>query len=206
MELILISASKLKIMLSDADMEKYELNAQTVDLSDTAAKRAFRNILNDVKSRTGFGTEGERIFIQLYPSKDGGCEMFVTKMGMADENCMGVAVSPQSLLSGCRARVGEGGTKERARAYAFETMPPLLAACRRLSSIRWRGRSEAYSGDNGKWYLLLSDNYGERGGLDRLSFISEYGKPENFEHIRLYIREHATCLCDHRAVQTLGVL
>ena len=81
MELILISSSKLKIMLSDADMEKYDLTAETVDYDNTATRRAFWSILDDAKNETGFDAASDRLFIQMYPSKDGGCEMFVTKLG-----------------------------------------------------------------------------------------------------------------------------
>ncbi len=210
MELILISSSKLKIMLSGADMEKYELDADSAECDNDATRRAFRSILDDVKSKTGFGTEGERIFIQLYPSRDGGCELFVTKMGIFGTHGEGAKpLSPRqsTTLAKHRVRIGDGGSRERARAYLFDTTEHLLAVCKRLLLQKWKGKSEAYCGDNGKCYLLLADKPPEKGDtLDRLAFITEYGKCEDFDRVRLYIREHATCLCEGQAVQTLGIL
>ncbi|MBO5305477.1 MAG: adaptor protein MecA [Clostridia bacterium] len=210
MELILISSSKLKIMLSETDMKKYALDAETADYDDTATRRAFWSILDDVKNETGFNAAGDRVFIQLYPSKEGGCEMFVTKMGLlCAEGTEGEKRT--SLLSGrvtktSLERLGEGG-RERIGAYVFDELSSLLSVCRQLYARKWRGKSEAYRGHDGKCYLLLcektQDTYAT---LDRLSFISEYGQRENADNVRLYIREHADCICQSRAVQTLGVL
>ena len=79
MELLLISESRLKIILSDADMEKYEITSDTMEGSDSETKRAIRCILDEAKRRIGFDVCGGNIFVQIFPSKDGGCEMFVTK-------------------------------------------------------------------------------------------------------------------------------
>lgn len=206
MELILISASKLKIMLTGEDMVRYALDAETADYDDTATRKAFWSILDDAKVRTGFNAAGDRVFIQLYPSKQGGCEMFVTKMDLlcaAEEKRTSCGRHAKSLAD----RLGESGGRDRIGAYAFDEMSSLLSVCRQLCSRNWRGKSEAYRGRNGKCYLILSERTTDMSAtLDRLSFISEYGKAENTDTVRLYIREHADCICESRAVQTLGVL
>lgn len=84
MELIKISASKLKIMLSLPDMEKYELEADRLDCADKHTREAFRHIFDDAKTQVDFDTSGERLFIQLYTSRGGGCEIFVTKLGLPE--------------------------------------------------------------------------------------------------------------------------
>lgn len=81
MELIKISASKLKIMLSVPDMQKYDLEADSIDCADERTREAFRHIFDDAGAQVDFRTEGERLFIQLYTSRGGGCEIFVTKLG-----------------------------------------------------------------------------------------------------------------------------
>lgn len=211
MELILISSSKLKIMLTDEDMIKYALDAKTADYDNTATRRAFWSILDDVKNQTGFNAAGDRVFIQLYPSKEGGCEMFVTKMGLLcsmDED-QGKNIS---LLSGRTGKtlvekLGENNGRERIGAYVFDELSSLLSVCRHLCYRKWRGKSEAYRGDDEKCYLILSEKTKDMSStLDRLSFISEYGRAENADNVRLYIREHAKCICPSHAVQTLGAL
>ena len=208
MELILISSSKLKIMLSDADMEKYDLTAETVDYDNTATRRAFWSILDDAKNETGFDAASDRLFIQMYPSKDGGCEMFVTKLGtLCAEECPAATCAPERK----RPRMSlppksEEKTKERLSVYSFESLEWLLGVCRRLLKVKWKGRSKAYRAFDGKCYLFLYERGEALPLLTRFSFISEYGIAEHAETLSLYIKEYATPLCENAAVEILGVL
>ena len=80
MELILINENKLKITLSRRDMKQYDLDCDTIDYDKTETRKAFWSILDEAKHKTGFDAAKQRVFIQLYPSKEGGCEMYVTKL------------------------------------------------------------------------------------------------------------------------------
>ncbi len=81
MELIMIDESRLKIMLTPTDMRHYDLHAEHMTTAGAATRRAFRHIFDDARERIGFDTVGERLFVQLYTSRTGGCEIFVTKLG-----------------------------------------------------------------------------------------------------------------------------
>lgn len=78
MELILISNAKLKIMLNENDMQKYHIGRES-DCAQAATRKAIRSLLDCARDQIGFNTDGEEIFVQLYTSKHGGCELFVTK-------------------------------------------------------------------------------------------------------------------------------
>ena len=78
MELIPINNSKLKIMLDENDMKEYNIGDEA-DCANSATRLAIRHILDCAKDKIGFNTEGAEIFVQLYTSKHGGCELFVTK-------------------------------------------------------------------------------------------------------------------------------
>ena len=83
MELILINQQKMKIMLSAPDMQHYELNTLTLgnmSYLDDFSKNAFRHIINDAKAQSGFCIDGKRLLVQIYTSKCGGCEIFITKL------------------------------------------------------------------------------------------------------------------------------
>ncbi len=86
MELIVISESKLKIMLTAPDMAYYELESARMDCADAHTRAAFRHIFDDARAEIGFDTEGERLFVQLYASREGGCEIFVTKLGNGEDS------------------------------------------------------------------------------------------------------------------------
>ena len=209
MELILINSSKLKIMLTGDEMKKYDLDTDRIDYDTTATRKAFWSILDDAKSETGFDAASDKVFIQLYPSKKGGCEMYVTKLGdtspspRTGKSSRGAAkeklqiISP-SLRTGGKARMG---------AFAFDSLSALLSVCHRLKGMNWQGESHAYRDGDGACFLFLSDpDHGPYAAFDDLSFISEYGTRENADRLRLYISEHATCIREHDAVNVLGNL
>ncbi len=84
MELILIDPSKLKIMLTAPDMQHYALDTSRLEgmaCTDTHTREAFRHIFHDAEVETGFHTDGQKLLVQMYTSKCGGCEIFVTKLG-----------------------------------------------------------------------------------------------------------------------------
>ena len=145
MELILISDSKLKIMLSRQDMEYYELSNEEIDYDNTETRRAFWQILDEAKHKTGFDAAEEKVFIQLYPSKEGGCEMYVTKVGMIP------ALAAE--LTGKRAEVRVG----RIGHYRFKRQEDLLAVCRILLQRGYHGESSAYLLDDGTYALLVHE-------------------------------------------------
>ena len=83
MELIPINNFKLKIMLDESDMKELNI-CDVADCADNDTRHAIRNILELAKNQIGFNTEGSEIFVQLYTSRSGGCELFVTKGSPSD--------------------------------------------------------------------------------------------------------------------------
>ena len=131
MDLIRIDDNKLKIMLTPVDMQSYALD-DTMDYTKDETRQAFRSIMSEVRSRTGFDAEGNRVYVQLYPSRSGGCEMFVTKLDIlcsADRAAeppphtsqRSVPLTPQPHA--LRSSSAEGG---RSLAFSFTALENLL--------------------------------------------------------------------------------
>lgn len=235
MELIVISKSKLKIMLTPPDMQRYELADGQMDCADEQTRRAFRHIFDDARDQIGFDTEGERLFVQLYTSRGGGCEIFVTKLGAKDDACTHNTVTPSEAA--LLRRVLEHNADEiedtvmnadrdtndapllPARvptstpvALVFSSISTLLSACRRILTLGQHRDSQAYilssaSPDRTPCCLVLSV---PRTSLYRLpdayAFLLEYGRLTDVDPLFLYLREHGRVLCDEDAVSVLGKL
>lgn len=178
MELIVISENKLKIMLTAPDMAHYELEGSRMDCADSHTRAAFRHIFRDVRAESGFDTEGERLLVQLYASKEGGCEIFITKLGAArsgapfGEEEADLGGGEAALLRCLREAEGTGVLAERGPAerategcaaedapptagmrrtvLVFEELADLLGACRRLSGAGYGGRSTLYITESGE--------------------------------------------------------
>ena len=209
MEIIVISDNKLKIMLCEEDLKQFELRADQLDYSNTETKRMFWDILSKVKHQTGFDTDGQRVLVQLYPSKEGGCEMFVTKMGVMchcgseKDNSECASRSPQLLGSNQTAQI----KNITFNVFSFEKNEELLNVCRRLDSIGYTGESALYIGENGQKYLFLSElDFSDYAPPDEFSFILEYAKLENKENIDYYVLEHSKTICQSNAVSILSRL
>ncbi len=199
MELIRISDSKLKITLSVADMEKYALCSDSMDYDNTETRRAFWEILDEAKQKTGFDAAKERVFVQVYPSRGGGCEMYVTKVGTLFEK-EGVGEKPPPRR---RPRVG---------IYRFLSLDGLLSACAVLHAQGYSEESAAYAErDAGRYYLILREHLCAPVGSDgtRLSeygFLEEYGERLSGCVTFAYIKEHAVPLELKDAVTRLSAL
>lgn len=199
MEWIRISKNKLKIMLSAEDAQHYALDCNAADLGDLVTRSAFHEILSDVKRQTDFDASEDKIYIQMYPSKEGGCELFVTRMGLLlsdEEN----GISPKTVRENGHLRLPPRALEHK-RAYCFEKLPFLLAVCRRIGkNVRVR-ESEAWRDERSRWWLLIAGR-----STEKLGFVREYGREVRADLAHLYLAEHGTPVCPKNAVQTLGEL
>ena len=211
MELIIISDSKLKVTLTSDELSDFSLDADTLDYSNAETKKMFWDLLAHAKHAVGFCTDGHRVLVQLYPSKSGGCEMFITKLGLLPSNC---ASNEYALEHGeakqvlhCKPSHKKHSGDGRIGVFGFDEISSLLSVCRRLRDIGYDGNSSAYRCDKKRYHLFLD-------GLDTFSFmppdeftfITEYGKSEIAEAMSYYIEEHAKPICDSNAVEILGTL
>lgn len=210
MELIMISDSKLKVMLSADDMRNYEFD----DINNIHTKEAFRNLMREAKNRCGFNALEGRVFVQLYRSKAGGCELFVTKLSKSDDGesaSAGKDPADKGILdSSSEKRAREERTAAEYRQYyaerkgngrhviySFDNMQNLLSTCGVLLASRYKGESVAYM-ERGKrrFYLALEEETFAAG--------EHFGKlcPSSFYY---YINEHCALICGE-AVPLLGGL
>ncbi|MBE6685098.1 MAG: adaptor protein MecA [Ruminococcaceae bacterium] len=230
MELILISNTKLKIMLDESDMRKYHIGNES-DCADSGTRKAIRSLLERARDQIGFNTEGEEIFVQLYTSKRGGCELFVTKSQISDaltpmeERLKSPVASKESADQQRRKapRLPEGRSADLAQiapqslateekplakssriAFSFAEPEDLFAVCKALNRADIRAQSRAFTDDEGKYYLLLLDvGMSAYSRLDKLTFILEYGRRENPDCLLSYVNEHGKVICREKAIETL---
>ena len=134
----------------------------------------------------------------MYPSKEGGCELFITRIGLLceEEN----KKSPQSGQKKIHARV-TAREAERRQALCFEELPPLLSLCRRLSNSDCIRESSVFRDEMARWWLMLAGT-----GSECFCYAREYGKEVRADLARLYLAEHATPVCAKDAVECLSAL
>lgn len=188
METIKISERKLKIMMTEDDLQKYDM-ALPVDVETLCGRQRLRRVLRDACCDAGFDADSARAFVQIYESAHGGCELFVTLPGksVGGEGNM----TPRSFLPRTRQERG---------IYEFPDLDSLLAVCRRLDRPG-RADTAAYAGRDGGYYLLT---YESESKLDAI--CGEYGGERCISFAEAYLTEHCSLICERDAVGVLGAL
>ena len=192
MDFIRISDSKIKVTLSQKDLDRYVAEGERGDPSGSHG--TLRAILREIRRETGFDATGERVLMQMFPASDGGCELFVTRLGkLPDDRVRGQAPLPAAPLP------------LRSAVFVFEGLSPLLAVCRHLKHIGYPHLSAVYYGDDRLWYLVLQEQI-PRDRPSPLSFAEEFGTRRRAGATLAYIKEHGTCISGSDAVAALAPL
>ena len=176
MDFLRIGESKIKIVMSASELEKYGLSANDEGCS-AASRRAVFEILEIAGREVGFDAEGDKILVQFYPMRDKGCEIFVTKLGL---------LSPSSSRLVLRSDKTDVMSKEQSF-YFFSGISDVRRALTAVSGALGDRRVMLLSGA-GTYILALSEIDDGR-GLGDLLPLREFSTPVS-EDVFVYATEH----------------
>lgn len=194
MDFLLVGESKIKIVLNREEAEIHGLDKASPDVSGPVTRRAFWRILDMAKAEVGFDPAGDKVLIQLYPIKGGGCEIFVTKLGiLSDSSARMVSKSDRvAMLS------------KRQSFYFFESLDDLINASRAVKNISGiLPKSDVYA--EGDRYYLAIEEYGRGGEPAEFPCILEFAAilPEDLSD---YISEHASMIAADNGIERFSSL
>ncbi len=178
MEITLQSDAKLKISLDRQDMDDLGLVYKNMDYSDKSTRQALTSLLRRAGEETGFSPLGAKLFIEVYKSGDGGCNIFFTRIP-----------APKGVAPAI---------------FEFDELNDLIDGAVKASALYGHRiyRSSLYR-LNGKYRLMVSClDY-----ADRLSayFLSEYGEKLCEDELGAAIcAEHGEELIAETALETLA--
>ena len=172
MEVIEIGKTQLIFVLDRGDMKKYRIDA---DCKTPILKDGFSRLVTDL----GVGSQFlSGVLVQIFDSKNGGCEMFVTKI--PDSTSLSV----------------DGTPTDKKYIYIFSALDELLSACKMLSGANVQGGIAYADTDKKKYFLLLSKE---------CQYMGEFGGLRCKESVWEYLSEHCSLICEC-AIETLSVL
>ena len=196
MEVLKISNTKIKIMLSSDDMKKYSLDVNDVDYNDLKTRTKVWKILDHVKKNHGFDSESCKLLIQFYPSKDGSAELFVTKL-------VGLSRGNERFMSKS-ANVTMLDSKKTM--YNFSAFTDLIQASKIINGSENIKDSELFYSDAEGYYLEITERGASRlGQICEFAILLEFASKTPEERIP-YITEHCKKLTDGSAVEKLSRL
>jgi len=85
MKLYRLGNNEIRIHLTPEDLEALSIALEDFDYDSTKGRRVIWELFDRAKEETGFDAAKEKVYIQLYPKKNGGCELFVTKIEDEEE-------------------------------------------------------------------------------------------------------------------------
>ncbi len=188
MEILKIGSDSLKISLCTKETFEYNLN----ELDNEMVKNSFIKLLIKIRESISFNVMGEKVVAEIFTGKDGGCEIFISRVevkeNMYKERALEEAVKkPRSLTA----------------IYSFEDLERVLMAAKRLKDINFGGDSSLYYDEKKeKYYILLED----MSSKDlKYAFMNEYAKNIK-SSLGPIIREHFKCVCKKDAIRKLSSL
>ena len=195
MELILISSNKMKVILSEDEMKKYKLSSDG-SIALISEKKQFRSLLDEIKKKSGFDTLEHSIYVELFESMRGGCEIFITKESSKNKS--------DSLLPSLTSM--QKHSLESIITYKFSNAADLLAAAKRLNTQN-SFISQLYADESDIFYLSLTfrQGYSDTEGY-ALIFLDEYGKKVSGQNLRTYLDEHGRKIIENNAIEVLSKL
>ncbi len=186
MEILRIGKYAIKISLSGKEAREYKI-IDSEKYDDIEIKEAFARLLSTAKEISDFTYIGRKIFTEIYPCKDGGCEVFISTTNYD---------SKQGKEQGKRASA-------HTSIYEFDSFKSLLKVCFRLNEIEFKEKSSIYYDfDKEHYYLILENIFSKE---LKFAFLSEYAKAIKAGAL-FYIIEHFKCIIKANAVKQLGLL
>ncbi len=231
MDYLRIGDSKLKITLTEEELLFYGMDLSALDYASTETRRAFWAILDDAKHATGFDAAATKVCVQIYTSKTGGCEMFVTEAD-ASVNEKSMALTVCGILPKLYEKT----------ICKFDSLAALLTACKVLSaqgcdceSSAWQRTShcpdsinaESAQHEDSAYYLYIEGNQNVKNTAQAVTssrILAEFGQlmPLNNSSMNslsignlpvstpidnaAFLTEHCVCLIEHDAVEQLSRL
>ena len=148
MEILRIGKHAIKISLNTDEAQEYKiLDSEILDSDEI--KEAFSRLLLKAKEAVDFSYAGRKIFTEIFPSKDGGCEIYVSCISVEAENAVYKNKSNQPDVK-----------KPKLSIFDFDSIDNLLLACYRLKEIDYKSRSSIYYDiEKKRYFMILEDVY-----------------------------------------------
>ena len=180
-----LSAHTVKITLTGQDMSDYCLKSEDIRARNSASKRSLTRFLERFRTESSLFPDrsADRLFLEAFPSADGGCVMYVSTLGTEPLPDCG-DVSPASTLM-C---VSESLT-DISRLAAAAGGHITCSALYRIS---------------GGWCLVMKADSAEVPYLSRL--IGEFGEYSDDSIDICCAEEHGALICRENAAETLAGL
>ncbi len=166
MEILQIAKGRLKVTLTAEELNEYAVDIDGMAYDGSASAQAFEEILAVVCAKTDLKTDRGQTYVQVYPSKEGGCELFFIHIDAEDD-------APRALVPLSETQTYLCFFEQQ------EQMTHFLQLCRQNG-----GRTSVFLLPERNGYVVLAEKKGESG-----LFLREHGVRVD-RRAAYYLEEH----------------
>ncbi len=172
--------------MSEEEVRDFGLEGE---YSSPSCRRAFWRVLALAEGEVGFRTEGDKLLIQFYPLKIGGCEVFVTKLGLLSKDCARMVTDSERVTTIAHRRAYYAfDSLDEVRAFALSMKPPYPKA-------------DLYSADSAVCYLAVEE-YTKGGETVEFPPILEFSRQLTAD-LEYFITEHLSLIYEGNAIECI---
>ena len=187
MNIIRIGNEAMKISLCTDEATKLGFS---IDESEEKMKDSFIKLLIKAKEEIEYAVLDKKIVGEIFSGKDGGCEIFVSRVEARDR-----VYSDRISYEHIKKSTGVSSI------FMFESLDTLLDVTRRLDEISYGGTSSVYYDEEQKKYYIILEDVSVK--ELKYAFITEYSKQVQGINAQL-IKEHCKCICKKNGVKILS--
>ncbi|MBQ3527970.1 MAG: hypothetical protein IJA52_05410 [Clostridia bacterium] len=168
MEVIEIKDGNMVFLLDKGDAQKYHLKSH-----HSSMKEGYSRLIEDSGLDRSFLSG---VLVQIFDSKNGGCEMFVSKIQDGSDSARNADIERNGYI------------------YTFKSLEHMLSAISFLSSQDIREASAYYNAEFSSYFLCLSSD---------CRYLSEFMAAKAKNLYSEYLSEHCTLIC-YNAIENLS--
>ena len=179
-----LSRNTVKITLTSKDMKDYSIKSESLRSRSAESKRSLTCFLKKFQSESALfpGHKAERLFLEAFPSDDGGCVMYVSTLG-SDILPQEPVKKPLSLM--CR-------------------LTSLDDAARLCLCVKGKVRTSSLYRLDGGYCLIFGVSGDSTPAVSHI--IEEYGELSDDATDIAYAAEHGAVICRANAVKLMSGL
>lgn len=191
MDILKIGDDSLKVMLTADDLILYSLDYDILNSKTEYSMEVLKEIIRDAGEKCGFDSDLSKLFVQLYASSKGECEIYAKRISDSG------TVTPDCNIRSAEYRIIPVIHDKGIFIYSFDEMENMIHTCNRLTYSKYKGDSTAYKDICGRTCFLLLE--------EKSPFPEEFGGQLCGKNVSYYIHEHCSLICSN-AVSVLGNL
>ena len=187
-----IDPQTIKVILTQTDMDSFDITYDDMDYKDPHTKQVILELLRQIKQEITIDFNSGKLFIEAFPYLNGGCVLYICTIALENEKA-----EPSASVS---RRTGFNTPL----VFEFDDINLLTDTCSRLLQQYNHIilRSALYWYEN-KYRLLIYSYF----KLDNkiISLVKEYGNYIGKGTVQSSIvREHAKLLIENNAIETVS--